>query len=244
MARTTTKKEQEPFNYKLIQNPKNMKKLFFLIAFTVTITSSVFLSQSTFGQKDSCNLPPLKEGMARIIFTRLPSMMGAAVIHLVVDNGDTANFNARTLQNKTFPVEKGNFDVGINVKLMYVKLNDKDSKVIIGKAPQGDIKINGPFIIDSFPELVAIPGPFKTLAKGSTPYYFINSTGINMNTRLVGAVTSGSTICWDRPAGVMRLQDITSGGDQAFALPVTVEAGKTYIVSYTYMKALFEVKEK
>jgi hypothetical protein len=221
-----------------------MKKLFFLTAFTVTITCSVFLSQSTFGQNDSCNLPPLKDGMARIIFTRLPSMMGAAVIHVVVDNGDSANFNARTLQNKTFPIEKGNFDVGMNVRLMYLKLNEKDSKVIVGKALKSDLRVNTPFKIDSFPELAAIPGPFPYFVSNSVPYYYICTSGITMNTRVVGAVGSGTTICWDRPAGVMMLQDITSGGDQAFALPFKVEAGKTYTVSYTYMKALFEIKEK
>jgi len=57
-------------------------------------------------------------------------------------------------------------------------------------------------------------------------------------------VASGGIFSWDRHAGIMNIEDITHGGDQAFAPSVKVEAGKIYTVDYYYMKAKFDIVEK
>lgn len=54
------------------------------------------------------------------------------------------------------------------------------------------------------------------------------------NARYLGTVRSGGMTTWDRPAGTMRLRVVTPGGDTAFAPDFTVEAGKKYVILYTY----------
>ena len=174
---------------------------------------------------------PLKEGMARIIYTRHGNVMGAAVVHIVVDRSDSLKFNAFVFQKASFAPEKFNFDKAGNVKLMYIRMNQKEAKLVIGKPQKGDKFVNHRFDNKSFPELADIPGPSKGIW-GLDPIYFVHSDSLNLNARIVGAVGSGGTFYWDRPAGIMKIEDITPGGDQAFAPSFKVEAGKTYTVDY------------
>lgn len=196
-----------------------------------------------FGQKEEQQTTPLKDGMARIYYKRNSNLMGGVVIHLVVDRADSLNFNACIFQKMDFPPEKSNFDKARNVKLLYVKLSQNEARPIIGMTPEGDKLIDHPFDIKSFPELAAIPGPFKSFL-GLSVVYHVNSDPLKMNARIVGAVGSGGSFYWDRPVGTVKLEDITPGGDQAIAPSFKVEAGKTYTVDYYYMKAKFEIKEK
>jgi hypothetical protein len=209
----------------------------------VLILCFILFNETLYSQKEEQQTFPLQQDMARIIYTRHGSMMGAAVVHIVVDRGDSLRFNAYVFQKVSFPEEKFNFDKAGNVKLMYVKLNQKEAKLLIGKPQKGDIAINHPFDNKSFPELADIPGPSKAFW-GMDPIYFVNSDSLKPNARIVGAVGSGGTFYWDRPEGIMKIQDITPGGDQAFAPSFKVEAGKTYTVDYIYMKARFDIIEK
>jgi hypothetical protein len=64
------------------------------------------------------------------------------------------------------------------------------------------------------------------------------------NAQYLGTVKSGGTIIWDRAPGSVRLEVISLGGDQAFAPPFEVQAGKTYVVNYDYPGARFEIREQ
>ena len=57
---------------------------------------------------------------------------------------------------------------------------------------------------------------------------------IKPNARYVGAVRSGGSVIYDRPAGDMRFKVVTPGGDEAFSPGFQVQAGKKYLVDYTY----------
>lgn len=78
--------------------------------------------------------------------------------------------------------------------------------------------------------------PRHLLGRGS-------NEGREPNVMFVGTAKSGGSLFWERPPGKMRLHVVTSGGDQAFALPTTVEEGKDYLVKYWYMQARFEITE-
>jgi hypothetical protein len=203
----------------------------------------ILMNNSLYSQKEEQQTLPLKEGMARIIFTRHGSMMGAAVVHIVVDRGDSLKFNAYVIQKASFPAEKSNFDKAANVKSVYVKLNQKEAKLILGKPQKADAPVNHPLDLKSYPDLAEIQGPFKTFF-GSDPVNMINSESLKPNARIVGAVGSGGTFTWDRTGGIMKIEDITPGGDQAFGPSFKVEPGKTYTVDYYYMKAKFDIVEK
>lgn len=58
--------------------------------------------------------------------------------------------------------------------------------------------------------------------------------GIKPNAKYVGSVRSGGSVIYDRPAGAMRFKVVTPGGDEAFAPSFQVQAGKKYLVDYTY----------
>jgi hypothetical protein len=186
----------------------------------------------------------MKDGMARIYFYRHSSMLGGMVLHLVVDRYDSSNFNSCIFQKNNFPPEKSNFDKGANVNLLYVKLDVKESLLLIGSpAKKGDKPVSHPFTIKSYPELAVIQGPFSAFI-GKDPVYYVNLDSLKANARIAGTVASGGKFYWDRPAGLMKLEEITAGGDQAFAPVIKVEAGKTYTVDYYYSKAKFDIKEK
>jgi len=204
---------------------------------------SLLICNLLYSQNEEQKTIPLKDGMARIYFKRHSNLMGGAVVHLVVDKGDSLNFNSQIIEKKSFPPEKSNFDKAGNVKLMYVKMNQNEAKLVIGIPQKNDKPVNHPFNIKSFPELDVIPGPFMMFL-GLDPVYFVNSDPFKLNIRIVGAVGSGGNFYWDRPAGIVQIEDITPGGDEAFAPSFKVEAGKTYTVDYYYMKAKFDIKEK
>jgi hypothetical protein len=220
-----------------------MKHKILVLAIMFLMFNSFLFKNIIFGQVNSSESTPLKQGMARIIYTRNAGIMGAAIVHLVVDQGDSLNFNAYIVEKIHFPTEKFNFDKAGNVRLMYIKLNQKEAKLLIGKPQIGDNEASLPFDIKSFPELAAIPGPIEKFLK-SGKSYFVNSDSLKPNTRIVGAVASGDTFQWDRPAGISRIEDIAPNGDQAFSPSFVIETGKTYNVNYYYMKATFEISEK
>ena len=63
-----------------------------------------------------------------------------------------------------------------------------------------------------------------------------------LNARLCGYVRSGGMWHWTRPPGEVRIEVITSGGDQAFSPAFKVEGGHTYEVEYEYMTASFKIR--
>jgi hypothetical protein len=75
--------------------------------------------------------------------------------------------------------------------------------------------------------------------------YWLNSQSLIPNAQLagVGGVRSGETVFWDRPPGIMKIEVITEGGDQAFAPSFKIEPNKTYFVDYHYMSADFKLSE-
>jgi len=140
-----------------------MKNLRIVQMFVISFLCFFLISNNLHSQKEDQKTPPLKEGMARIIFTRHGNMMGAAVVHFVVDRSDSLNFNACVFQKTSFPAEKSNFDKAGNVKSLYVKLNKEESKLTFGKKQKSDKPVNHPFDVKSYPELATIPGPTKVL---------------------------------------------------------------------------------
>ena len=57
---------------------------------------------------------------------------------------------------------------------------------------------------------------------------------IRPNARYAGAVRSGGSLIYDRPAGDLRFKVVTPGGDEAFSPVFPVENGKKYLVEYAY----------
>lgn len=183
------------------------------------------------------------DGVATIYFTRQKSMMGAIVPHFVVDVADNQNLNAVITQRKTFPPEKSNFDVAMNVMQLYLITNSGKNILLAGRPQEIDTKIKAGtgFQLDKTNSTIA-QEVFNYIE--SLTYFHFNTQVLTPNARLTGVVKNGETIVWNRAPGVVQLEVITLGGDQAFAPAFNVEAGKTYEVSYTYMKAMFEITEK
>ncbi len=82
--------------------------------------------------------------------------------------------------------------------------------------------------------IVSLVGPDKTPFVSTGAVAADATDRIRPNARYAGSVRSGGSIVFDRPAGTMRLRVITLGGDEAFAPDFQVEAGKKYLVDYTY----------
>jgi hypothetical protein len=209
----------------------------------LTTFSLIFILNPLFCQEKANETFPLKEGKARIVFTRKSSMMGAITPHLIVDKGDSLNYNAFIVQKKFFPSEKSNFDVGGNVTTVYWIMSDKSNILMAGYTLGGDKKISKDSIFSILQTKPNIPVNTPNYLKSLISCH-LNTQALSPNYSLAGIVKSGETIVWDRDPGTMQLQVITIGGDQAFAPSFKVEAGKTYVVTYTYMKAYFEIIEK
>jgi len=234
-----------------------MKHKTFTSAFIVLL----FISLSTnlsYGQDYYEVSTPLNPGMARIVFHRGANLLGVAGSHIVIDKGDSLNFNGCVYENKTYTTDQYNFGKAGNVKLLYLKINYREGIKLIGKTPKGDTYVETPFNIADFPTISTIPGPIKKIIIDNIPIsglgivghavaeelgYYKNIDSKTPNCRIVGAVESGDSFFWDRPAGTMIIQNITSGGDQAFAQPIKVEAGKTYSVDYHYASSKFDISE-
>jgi hypothetical protein len=184
-----------------------------------------------------------KQNSATIFFTRQSSMMGALVPHFVIDRGDSLNLNAFITQKKTFSPEKSNFDVAQNVSHLYLITDLSRNVFIAGKSQEGDTKIKSGTGFELVKSNSKIPLTLFTHIE-SQLYYFLNSQNLIPNIRVAGVVGSGKTMVWERAPGTMQLEVITLIGDQAFAPAFKVEAGKSYEVSYIYMKAQFEISEK
>jgi hypothetical protein len=186
----------------------------------------------------------VKQDFATIHFTRKASMMGAIVPHVVIDRGDSANFNIHVIQRKTFEPGRSNFDVAVNVPQMYL-ITAGGKNLMIAGFPQKKIDIR---ILKGSPEYNLVkadttisPELFSYIESQS---FYSHPQELVPNASLAGIVRSGETIVWQRAPGTVQLEVITTGGDQAFAPAFKVEAGKTYEVTYTYMKASFEIIEK
>jgi hypothetical protein len=100
---------------------------------TILLGSILFMSTASFSQKGEQPAPPLKDGMARIFFKRHASMLGAVVVHLVLDKANTLNYNACTEQKKELPPEKSNFDKAGNVRTAYLQLTDNEAARVAGR---------------------------------------------------------------------------------------------------------------
>jgi len=220
-----------------------MKKQMNLKSILVLMFCALLLHETGQCQNSDQTLVPLKSGMARVYFHRKSSMVGAIVKHAVIDCGDSSNFNLMLVQKASFPLEKCNFAKAANVKQIYVKLDQQDSRLIIGKPLDGDKTVKHPFDITAYPDLNKISGPVKSFLS-TDPVFDVHTGALKFNARLVMVVGSNDTYYYDRPAGVMILQDICPSGDQAFGPVFKVEAGKTYMVEFNYMKGSFDITEK
>ncbi len=74
------------------------------------------------GNVSSRSLVPLSPDRARIHFSRGRGIFNAAVAHCVLDVGTGIKKNSTLIENKTFPVSKGNFAKVRNVKYLECKL--------------------------------------------------------------------------------------------------------------------------
>ena len=154
------------------------------------------------------SLGALKEGQARIVYTRMRETYGAAPPHFVIDTGTGIEKNATLVQKIEAPAGEGDLSKARNVKYLDCTIQQRGAPVLyrlVGKQKPAELDANATFI---------------------------------------GTSGSGRSLAWNRTPGKMRLQVITPAGDQAFAAPIDVRAGKTYRVKYWYMKALFEVTTK
>jgi hypothetical protein len=228
-----------------------MKSKIFISVIISILMHSFYSQNLLFGQGNIPRTSTIKPGMARIYFNRGSGMLGAIATHVVIDRLDSANFNAYIEEKKIFTIEEINFTKARNIKLMYLKVGNNEYVKLIGKPQEGDKFVNRPFFVESFPLLCpkpgmsyTIPGPLSDFLETGKYGYCISSNIKKLNCRIVGAVNNGGSFFWDRPAGIMLIQNITSGGDQAFAHSFTLEAGKTYNIDYHYAISNFIISEK
>ncbi len=182
---------------------------------------------------------PIKPGMARIYFIRDKAALGAAVTHLVVDRCDSTEFDAEITQKKDFPLDKYDFDKAWNVQTIYQTYTDTTSTIIMGKTNRGTF-VFAPYFKaaeDSNAKIFRNLDEYLTLL--SSTYTTKRLDSMKLNARVVWIVDNGHSITWERPAGYMRLEVITSAGDQAFARLMYVGPGNTYYVIYHYPQARF-----
>jgi hypothetical protein len=179
---------------------------------------------------------------AHITFTRHSSPFGAAVRHVIIDRGDNVTRNLLVIQKNVFPPEKVNFDTARNVVSMSLKIDSDTAILLSGKPPSQwkQVKRVKGLNADALEGLAPTVVEFFKLKDGTLSVFAVPEEA---NAALVATIKSGGTVEFDRAEGTMRLEVITPGGDQAFAPPFRVEAGKRYMVDYKYMSAKFTLTE-
>jgi hypothetical protein len=181
------------------------------------------------------------DGMARIIFKRQGSIVGAIVPHLIVDRGENIIYNAMVVQDERFADFDGNFDKARNVTQVYILDAKSQPHLIQGVPLPGDKSVIDESeiftTIISFNDNVTGSKEHKVKSKG----FWISTQNLSPNARLAGVVKSGDVAGWDRKPGKIRIEVIVPNGDQGFCPAFIAEAGKTYFVDYYYMKADFRI---
>lgn len=184
------------------------------------------------------------EGMARIIFKRQGSIVGAVVPHFVVDRCDSTNFNLVIIQNERFADWDGNFDRVKNVNQMYLlDTISNQFQLILGSPLPDDVALTDE------KEIVTIKIEYKNIFSGNEEYnqktvgFWKNKQPLPANARMVGVVKSGQLIGWERPPGKVKLEVIVPNCDQTFSPFFNAEEGHTYFVDFFYTKSLFKVAE-
>ena len=112
---------------------------------------------------------------------------------------------------------------------------------------EGDTKIKSKLDTNNYQKIKNLSTNMSKYLKFYPEVYsslYINNEPHKPNAWLAGVVDTGQTIYWDRLPGKMKLEVITEGGDQIFAETFNLEAGKSYIVDYSYGKSKFEISEK
>jgi len=195
-------------------------------------------------------------GKARIIFQRKTSMLGLATTHIVVERGKGAKLNGVIFQKYKFKLNEGNFSKMANIKEVYWRTPkpSKDSFLILGRRRRGDFRVTKIIKLRKFQEgfqrYIEKKNDINTLSKADAEMAgrirwnsMMNSSGLEPNVHIVSIfVDAGNFVSWERLPGVAKIEVITSGGDQAFALPFAVESGYTYLVDYLYASSKFIVR--
>jgi hypothetical protein len=212
------------------------------IAAAATVVGSVGLLLHAIVQGQSGAPAASGSAPAHITFTRHSSPFGAATRHVIIDRGDNVTRNLVVIQKNVFPPEKGNFDTARNVKVISLKIDSDTAIVLSGKAPSQwkQVKQVKGLNADALEGLAPTVVEFFKLKDGALSVF---AAPDEANAAIVATIKSGGTVEWDRPEGTMRLEVITTGGDQAFAPPFRVEAGRRYVVDYKYMSAKFTLTE-
>lgn len=118
-------------------------------------TATLFITLTTLIMLSGCSSPvsktvqgealtPPPEGYARIIFKRHANLFGGVVKHYVADAGTNLQHNAHIEQKKSYPESKGNFDKMMNVRRLYLKLNEIEAKLILGRPGPQDKSVTRP----------------------------------------------------------------------------------------------------
>lgn len=95
------------------------------------------------------SLGALKEGQARIIFTRVREPYGARITHLLVDTGTGMENNATLVQNTELPAARGNIETSRNVKYLDCTLQENGKPVfyrLVGRTRPADAAPNAIFL--------------------------------------------------------------------------------------------------
>lgn len=212
------------------------------IIFLSAISRYDLVLAGNFNQKsDSVNT-----ATAKIFFHRTSSMLGAAGWHYVIDLGSDLEYNSVVIQKKTFPDDQANFGKGGNVKQLYLKLGEKEFRLIAGAPQNSDLKLKSKTDVRDYKlmkNLSPIVRKYLQFYPEVYPIFFLNNESLVPNAWIAGPVDNGQTISWERPAGKMKLEVVSEGGDQIFAETIPVEAGKSYNVEYSYGKSKFTITE-
>ena len=225
---------------------------------TVTLIMCIYFGQTANGQNKSKINTSIPEGKARIEFTRKSSLFSAILSFQIVDRGTGIDYNSILLHVDSTAESKPNFESIYNMEAYFI-----DEDTVKGQEP----KSNGhPGNYNSSAVLEALKEE-KNIREGSIADMFFNDARFRIchngnyvyledtefdkikkmkkNAAIVvEKIGNGQTVAWDRNPGIMRLVVMYYGGGEAIAPAFQIEAGKTYRVSYNYMKAFFEISEK
>ena len=143
------------------------------------------------------------------------------------------------MRNRTLRPERdshGNFDTARHVVSMSLKIDSDTAILLSGKTPSQwkQVKQVKGLNADALEGLAPAVVEFFKLKAGTLSVFAVPD---EPNAALAATIKSGGTVEWDRAEGTTRLEVITTGGDQAFAPPFRVEAGKRWVVDYKYMSA-------